>query len=576
MPAQAPLVVDRDPVAMPVILGDWQFEIRGDEIAVLKHRGVSVLRAIRFVVRDQDWRTVPANVLAIARPGTAGASGLSLDLEFDAWGISLSGTLSIAPDGDRLAVSVDVVAGSAFATNRVGLVVLHHPDDAGSSAVVGQPDGSQLRGQFPVRINPHQPFTAIRHFSWNRRDTEMTLDFEGEIFEMEDQRNWTDASFKTYSRPLSLPYPYRVGNGERIQQKVVVGVLGAGHVDVLPPIRVLMPTEPGTTVPSLGTLLENGTGARSLTGWGLGFLQVEVDLGSADAASTLDHAVSEARALALPLDLRVVAHHTSATLAADLHELAARVPEGDLARLAVFDPTTHVSEGTLVAAAVAAAETRRDATVIVGTRAHFTELNRTADRLLPGGHPVTFSLTPTMHSYEIAHVKDSLATHEAIARQAAEVAEESDIHVGPITLEARFNAVSTADHPSDEFAIDDRGLYSHPAVPSWVFATIVQLASPDTASVSIFRASGYRGLVAEDAPGAVATAAGHIVRRLAELTGATIRSRYRDDEIQAAVIADRLFVANLTDHAVTVELGVESASKTVSVPGWGLVETSAM
>ena len=27
----------------------------------------------------------------------------------------------------------------------------------------------------------------------------------GDSFEMEDHRNWTDASFKTYVRPLALP-----------------------------------------------------------------------------------------------------------------------------------------------------------------------------------------------------------------------------------------------------------------------------------------------------------------------------------------------------------------------------------
>jgi len=28
---------------------------------------------------------------------------------------------------------------------------------------------------------------------------------------MEDQRNWTDASFKTYSTPLALGFPHRSG-----------------------------------------------------------------------------------------------------------------------------------------------------------------------------------------------------------------------------------------------------------------------------------------------------------------------------------------------------------------------------
>ena len=40
---------------------------------------------------------------------------------------------------------------------------------------------------------------------------------EGDTFEMEDQRNWTDASYKTYVRPLALPWPYTLRAGEQHQ-----------------------------------------------------------------------------------------------------------------------------------------------------------------------------------------------------------------------------------------------------------------------------------------------------------------------------------------------------------------------
>lgn len=37
---------------------------------------------------------------------------------------------------------------------------------------------------------------------------------------MEDQRNWTDSSFKTYCTPPQLPYPGKVAAGTRISQTV--------------------------------------------------------------------------------------------------------------------------------------------------------------------------------------------------------------------------------------------------------------------------------------------------------------------------------------------------------------------
>jgi len=41
---------------------------------------------------------------------------------------------------------------------------------------------------------------------------------------MEDQRNWTDASFKTYSTPLSEPFPRLVRTGDLVEQSL--GVAG--------------------------------------------------------------------------------------------------------------------------------------------------------------------------------------------------------------------------------------------------------------------------------------------------------------------------------------------------------------
>ena len=52
------------------------------------------------------------------------------------------------------------------------------------------------------------------------------LQFSGDTFEMEDQRNWTDASYKTYCRPLDLPFPFEIKKGEKITQKIVLEIQG--------------------------------------------------------------------------------------------------------------------------------------------------------------------------------------------------------------------------------------------------------------------------------------------------------------------------------------------------------------
>jgi hypothetical protein len=89
-----------------------------------------------------------------------------------------------------------------------------------------------------------------------------TVRMEGDTFEMEDHRNWTDASFKTYVRPLALPWPYTLKAGEAVRQSVTLTlsgkipaatksgsgkevevILGATTRKTLPPIGLGMPAD---------------------------------------------------------------------------------------------------------------------------------------------------------------------------------------------------------------------------------------------------------------------------------------------------------------------------------------------
>ena len=58
---------------------------------------------------------------------------------------------------------------------------------------------------------------------------EATVRFAGDTWEMEDHRNWTDASFKTYVRPLALPWPYTLPAGEAVTQSVTVTLGGTAR-----------------------------------------------------------------------------------------------------------------------------------------------------------------------------------------------------------------------------------------------------------------------------------------------------------------------------------------------------------
>jgi D-apionolactonase len=87
---------------------------------------------------------------------------------------------------------------------------------------------------------------------------QVTCRMEGDTFEMEDQRNWTDASYKTYVRPLALPWPYTIEQGERLQQRISLSVHAASRAALAPRDErvVLSLHRTGFALPPLGLNLD--------------------------------------------------------------------------------------------------------------------------------------------------------------------------------------------------------------------------------------------------------------------------------------------------------------------------------
>ena len=45
---------------------------------------------------------------------------------------------------------------------------------------------------------------------------EATFDFVGDLFELQDHRNWADANWKTYGTPLAFGFPVTLPRGETL------------------------------------------------------------------------------------------------------------------------------------------------------------------------------------------------------------------------------------------------------------------------------------------------------------------------------------------------------------------------
>lgn len=210
-------------------VGALSFNRQAGALRTLCYRGIECVRGIRPVIRDDQWGT--HNLVTVTEHVTSHPVSLQLIHEFETAERALSGRFEAYISACGVEVSLTLTAARTLATCRSGLIVLLPLD-----GVVGRPvqithgDDTEKASRFPERISPGQPFFDIKGLDYTvRHGPTVRLSFKGEVFEMEDQRNWSDASFKIYSRPLAWPTPYVIKAGETVVQKLSIQLQENDH-----------------------------------------------------------------------------------------------------------------------------------------------------------------------------------------------------------------------------------------------------------------------------------------------------------------------------------------------------------
>ncbi|NJO01216.1 MAG: hypothetical protein HC880_05495 [Bacteroidia bacterium] len=195
----------------------------------IKLGSTEIIRMINHTVRDENWGTLPL----IIQDETIEDHGDSFIIRYRAQAeqghIRFAWQARIEGQADSLLrFEIEGTALSKFKKNRAGFTVLHPIRECvGQLVEITHPEGTLESAVFPELISPHQPFVNIQQLSWPvNNDLKVHLYFIGDIFETEDQRNWTDASFKTYCTPLSQPFPVTLQSGDTIWQSILLDFEG--------------------------------------------------------------------------------------------------------------------------------------------------------------------------------------------------------------------------------------------------------------------------------------------------------------------------------------------------------------
>jgi hypothetical protein len=549
--------------------GDLRYVRLGDEVVVLR---------LYAAVRDHNWNTIAPHFTRYEVEDGGdhftvrySAEHVSPDVDF-AW----DGTLVGSADG-VIRAQMDGRARRDFMKNRIGWCVLHPMNLAGVPASTETPDGI-VRGQFPDLISPHQPFFDMQSITHGTPSGgEVTIAFTGDLFEMEDQRNWTDASYKTYSTPLRIPYPAPIANGERVQQSVTISAHGGGAALASDDgvVAVSVDLEHGRPLPPIGLGAAGHGEALGETELELlralrpAHLRVVLDLGKSGWQEKLATATTQAEQLDAALQLEVTGGEASSGWDA----LAEEVAKSGVAVSRVFVYPAGKLDSTaeeLRAARDAFGSCGVRTQIGGGTRAYFTELNRAALPLAEM-EVATYTINPQVHAFDNASMTETLAAQAETVRSARAIVGARPLAVGPITLAPRFNPNATgAEPPLPEGALPPSVDYRQPSLfaAGWLTGSINALANAGIDAATYFETTGWKGLIERSDhplrvlafhswPGMVFPVY-HVLADVAEFAGGQVLPVSVSDplRVQALALRDgtrvRVVLANMRDEDVSV------------------------
>ncbi len=467
--------------------------------------GVEIVRMIYFAIRNSDWLTAGKTITDEQISQTDDTFAIRYNWQTDDLGIQMAGTMQLIGDANgTISVDFQGEARNSFLKNRVGLCVLHPLKD-----VTGQPcqiintNGQQMDGRFPEHISPYQPFLSIQTIRWQPASGhDVQLTFQGEVFEMEDQRNWTDASFKTYSTPLHLPFPAPMAVGDTVGHQVVFSIVGQNIAANQPGSSAQINTVGLMQQPRIGfgqradgqPLTESE--AAQLRELRLSYLRADVFLTTTDWQPRLTNALADVRLLGADLELALFfGDNSTDELAMLLDWLAPSQPTIDSVLL--FDAATLITSDVLLRQVVPTLRTALPTVLIGGgSDGNFAEFNRNSFDYQRVDF-VTYAITPQVHAFDDLTLLENIEGQTHTVNTAKYLTGGKPVHISPITLLPRYTTVANSATERLTPAVDPRQATAFCA--DWTHQSLHALTVAGVSSVTYYETHGPRGLLNEGA-----------------------------------------------------------------------------
>lgn len=483
----------------------YQLEYKEAAVRWIKSGDVEIIRMIYSAVRDHNWETLKPKILEENIIQNKDDFEVVALVEYKSNSISFEAKYKITGNESQLKFEMDGKARSTFQSNRIGFCVLHPVKEcAGKICTVTHSDGISENRIFPVRISPNQPMLNISELEWKPAGSvKAKLSFSGDVFEMEDQRNWTDASYKTYCRPLERPFPYSVKKNEKISQRILLEIQGPPHNnsknDV---ISFSIDKNKKFKIPKIGVCsasriepLEQSE-AEILKQLPLKHLRGEIKLFEKSWKLNLQRVIEETTLLNLPLYLVL---YFSDNYKNEVHDLGVIIHEyAKQIKYILVVGKNHLYDNELFKDSIKVLkELIPNVKFGAGVNAYFAELNRIRPKTEKAEF-ISFTICPQVHAFDKASLTENLEGQKYTVESAKTLYPSQPIFISPVTFKQRFNVVATSEEPEpkpDKLPNQVDARQNTLFAAQWLLGSLKYLSQANADLVTYFETVGWRGFI---------------------------------------------------------------------------------
>lgn len=453
----------------------------------ITYQGAQIIDLLYTAIRPWDWSTLNSDEHSevVEKNGEN-----CLVTVTDTFADLMQGktVITLKPNG-KFSVAYKLTGLGKFEIQRWGVCFcLHTGDWMGSTVSASGNTYSLLKEISPQRVIDGVtqglfPASNDMHFvAPDKRSLKVIS--TGKVLEAEDQRNWTDNTYKIYSGSLAEPRPFIIEKGAQWEQHV--------EFEVTPPATSIpdgskIIAKEITALPRIGVQF-NGEPLLPIDDLEKALFLLDIDHIRINEESLTAQKIATVSKSGLALEAAMLSSNSGDGLLREVEHLSNRVPAGS--RLLIH------REGREIVEAEDLPKNTSLNSYIPGTDAYLVDLHRNKYNF---GDSVSYSMAPTVHSTDPETIFKTLYTQ----KESIEFAKKfiaPQVSVSPITFSTRGNPETghLRDNRINFAQLEMAAQIKELPAAAWTLGSIFALASAGAYSGTWHELFGEHGVIYND------------------------------------------------------------------------------